>query len=104
MPLIILSGQMGTMLLIGLWHGINWNFAIWGLWHGIGLFAHNRWTEYTRVHPMRWSSNPKLKRAAGLAGTLLTFAYVTVGWIWFTLPTPEQSWQVLMRLLGFQGG
>ena len=103
-PVIIFVGQTGTMLLIGLWHGINWNFAIWGLWHGIGLFAHNRWTEYTRVHPMRWSSNPKLKRAAGLAGTLLTFAYVTVGWIWFTLPTPEQSWQVLMRLLGFQGG
>ena len=28
--LIILIGQVGTMLLIGLWHGVTWNFVAWG--------------------------------------------------------------------------
>jgi D-alanyl-lipoteichoic acid acyltransferase DltB (MBOAT superfamily) len=40
--LIILLGQLSTMLLIGLWHGITWNFAIWGLWHApVILQGHN---------------------------------------------------------------
>ncbi|MBM3152989.1 MAG: hypothetical protein FJZ96_12450, partial [Chloroflexi bacterium] len=47
-PLIILITQFGTMLLIGLWHGISWNFIFWGLWHGLGLFIHNRWSEWTK--------------------------------------------------------
>ena len=46
--LIIFFGQVSTMALIGLWHGITWNFLIWGLWHGLGLFVHNRWSEWSR--------------------------------------------------------
>ncbi len=48
LPLIIFIGQMGTMLLIGLWHGVTLNFAIWGAWHGLGLFFHNRWSDALR--------------------------------------------------------
>ncbi len=51
---VILTGQSITMLLLGLWHGISWNFAIWGLWHAAGLFIHNRWSDWMR---------PKLGRA-----------------------------------------
>ena len=28
---VILIGQLATMVLIGLWHGVTWNFALWGL-------------------------------------------------------------------------
>ncbi len=37
------------MVLIGLWHGVTWNFVLWGLWHGIGLFLHNRWSDLTKA-------------------------------------------------------
>jgi len=40
---IVFITQMGTMVLIGLWHGVTWNFVAWGVWHGLGLFVHNRW-------------------------------------------------------------
>ncbi|RPH75437.1 hypothetical protein EHM76_01670, partial [bacterium] len=30
---IVLVGQLATMTLIGLWHGVTWNFAAWGAWH-----------------------------------------------------------------------
>ena len=40
---VVLAGQVATMVLIGLWHGVTWNFVAWGLWHGLGLFVHNRW-------------------------------------------------------------
>jgi alginate O-acetyltransferase complex protein AlgI len=36
-PVMIALTQIATMLLIGFWHGVTWNFALWGLWHGVGL-------------------------------------------------------------------
>jgi alginate O-acetyltransferase complex protein AlgI len=98
LPLIIFIGQVGTMLMIGLWHGVTWNFAIWGTWHGIGLFLHNRWADALRPRLAFFESHPALQKSLGAASTLLTFHYVTLGWVWFALPTPQLSWQVFARL------
>lgn len=99
--LIILIGQMTTMTLIGLWHGVTWNFALWGAWHGLGLFLHNRWNELLRSHPAPWLENPTTRRMATVAGTLLTFHYVLLGWVWFALPSLGLSARVFSRLFGF---
>ena len=103
LPIIILLGQLGTMILIGLWHGITWNFIFWGLWHGIGLFAHNRWSEAMRPRIATLSTHPLLGRSFRFLDIALTFHYVTLGWIWFALPAPEVSWNVLLRLFGMAG-
>lgn len=100
MPLIIFIGQLSTMLLIGLWHGVTWNFAAWGLWHGLGLFIHNRWSEYVRPRLAGLDERPRLKAITQVAGWLLTFHYVTLGWVWFALPSPATSWQVFFKLFG----
>ena len=96
--LVVLSGQLGTMLLIGLWHGITWNFAAWGLWHGVGLFVHSRWSEATRARLVPLAARPRLQRAFSGIGTLLTFHYVVLGWVWFALPSMELSWKALVKL------
>jgi D-alanyl-lipoteichoic acid acyltransferase DltB (MBOAT superfamily) len=103
MPLIIFVGQASTMLLIGLWHGITWNFAIWGLWHGMGLFIHNRWTEFTRPRLASLEDKPRQKKALELGGIFLTFNYVALGWVWFSLNFPSQAWQVFLQLFGITG-
>ncbi|MBN1311003.1 MAG: MBOAT family protein [Anaerolineae bacterium] len=95
--------QLTTMVLIGLWHGVSWNFAIWGAWHGIGLFIHNRWANFTRAQDKAISARPRLRLAIDIATTLLTFHYVVLGWVWFALPDMGLSWQVLLRLVGIQG-
>ncbi len=99
--LAILISQLSTMVLIGLWHGITWNFLLWGAWHGLGLFVHNRWTEWLRT---RHSDQQRLsrwrRRLSTAAGTLATFHFVTLGWVWFALPHPALSASVLMRLFG----
>jgi alginate O-acetyltransferase complex protein AlgI len=96
----LLTTQVVTMVLIGLWHGITWSFVLWGLWHGLGLFAHNRWASWARSG---WS--PRFQDLAGrrpmrLLGTALTFNYVAVGWVFFGLSSPGLTWLALRKLVG----
>ncbi len=95
---IVLTGQVSTMLLIGLWHGVTPNFLIWGAWHALGLFAHNRWSDFAKTRLAWVGERPRLQRAVNAAGALLTFHFVALGWVWFALSTPAASLQVLARL------
>ena len=97
---IVFSGQMATMLLIGLWHGVSWNFIAWGAWHGVGLFLHNRWSDWMRPHMASLDSRPRLRSFFGMGGGLLTFHYVVLGWVWFALPQINLSLQVFNKLFG----
>jgi D-alanyl-lipoteichoic acid acyltransferase DltB (MBOAT superfamily) len=97
---IILTGQLATMVLIGLWHGVAWGFALWGVWHGLGLFLQNRWSTWMRGPAGRVWTRPALARLAPVAGKILTFHFVTLGWVWFTLPDTAQAAHVFLRLFG----
>jgi D-alanyl-lipoteichoic acid acyltransferase DltB (MBOAT superfamily) len=97
---IIFVTQITTFVLIGLWHGITWNFVLWGAWHGLGLFVQNRYSEWVRPHLPDLSARPALKRSLAVAGGLLTFHYVALGWVWFALPSTGLSWQVFLKLFG----
>lgn len=93
-------GQLATMLVIGLWHGVTWGFVVWGLWHGIGLFIHKVWSDKTRRYYIQLRQRPRLSQAIGVAGTMLTFHFVVLGWVWFALPDIEMSWNVFLKLFG----
>ncbi|MEJ2598736.1 MAG: MBOAT family O-acyltransferase [Anaerolineales bacterium] len=97
---IIFTGQMGTMLLIGLWHGVSWNFIAWGAWHGAGLFVHNRWSDWSRSRLVPPDGRPRLRALFGLGGGLLTFHYVVLGWVWFALPQINLSLHIFYKLFG----
>lgn len=97
---VILVGQFGTMLLIGLWHGLTWNFLVWGFWHGMGLFIHNRWSNWARTHLGIEGTHKGIKFGLTMGGWFLTFHYVTLGWVWFALPDLELAWSVFQRLAG----
>lgn len=97
--LVILLGQFVTMALIGLWHGVTWNFAIWGAWHGMGLFVHNRWTAYRRGRGTT-ATPGRFAIVQHALGILFTFHFVTLGWVWFALPNVDMSFQTLQKLLG----
>jgi D-alanyl-lipoteichoic acid acyltransferase DltB (MBOAT superfamily) len=98
--LIVFITQMTTMLLIGLWHGITLNFALWGLWHGFGLFIHKVFSDETRAWQRRVKQSATVARAMDWAGALLTFHFVALGWVLFVMPTPGDSLGFLLRLLG----
>lgn len=94
----VFLGQTTTMLLIGLWHGITWNFAVWGLWHGLGLFIHNRWLEWMRSRQASHPNFPSANRLAAFSGWFITFHFVTLGWVWFALSDISLSLAVFQRL------
>lgn len=97
---MVLVGQVSTMALIGLWHGVSWSFLLWGLWHGLGLFIHNRWGALVRARPRFFRHRVfSSSWAAALRGAL-TFHYVTLGWVWFVLPDPALAWATLVKLVG----
>ncbi len=97
---MILIGQVLTMLLIGLWHGITFNFILWGLWHGLGLFLQNRWSDFIRKRYPNMGQNPRLQSALQIGGILLTFHFVALGWVFFALSKPSLSWLVVRKLFG----
>ena len=98
--LTILVGQLVTMLLIGLWHGITWNFAVWGLWHALGLFIHNRWSGWFRQRYPEGAQQNSSHKILALGGWFLTFQYVMLGWVWFALPTLPASLHAFQTLFG----
>jgi D-alanyl-lipoteichoic acid acyltransferase DltB (MBOAT superfamily) len=95
---MILIGQLSTMLLIGLWHGITWNFILWGAWHGLGLFLQNRWSDFAKTRIS--TANPRLQTALQLGGVLFTFHFVALGWVFFALSKPSLSGMVFGKLFG----
>jgi len=97
---MILIGQLATMLLIGLWHGITFNFVLWGLWHGLGLFLQNRWSDFLRARYPNLQQNPWVQRVMQIGGILVTFHFVALGWVFFALTEPSLSWQVIRKLFG----
>jgi D-alanyl-lipoteichoic acid acyltransferase DltB (MBOAT superfamily) len=96
--IIILIGQLTTMLLIGLWHGITLNFFIWGLWHGLGLFFHNRWLNWSRKKEPSFGLSNRMK---SVFNWFITFNFVALGWVWFALPNVFLSLKVFKNLFGF---
>ena len=100
MVAIIFITQVTTMLIIGLWHGITLNFVIWGLWHGIGLFVHNRWADFAKTRLAIPPERAGLQKAVNVAGVVITFNYVALGWVWFALPTTTMALMVLQKLFG----
>jgi alginate O-acetyltransferase complex protein AlgI len=96
---IVFITQMSTMILIGLWHGVTWNFVLWGGWHGLGLFIQNRWSQWNSEHRSERAISTQMQRILNGLGVIATFHFVALGWVWFVLPSPEMAIDVFKRLL-----
>ena len=97
---IVLIAQLATMVTIGLWHGVTWNFLAWGVWHGAGLFTHKQWSDRTRKWYRSLNDKPAQRRAWRLFSWFVTFQFVMLGWVWFALPI-DRAIQTFGRLFGF---
>jgi alginate O-acetyltransferase complex protein AlgI len=99
---IVLSTQLATMIVIGLWHGIAANFVLWGVWHGVGLFVHKQWSDRTRKWYRSLKDKPRQKRAWTVVSWFVTFQFVVIGWLWFALPDVGQAARLMLKLMGIE--
>jgi len=100
-PVIILFTQLATFIIIGLWHGITANFIIWGAWHGLGIFIHNRWSSFANPKTAKLvKERPFLGPIFKFSGILGTFLFVSLGWVWFALPTTSLAFTTFAKLFG----
>jgi len=84
-----------VMAVTGLWHGAAWHFVLWGMYHALGLTI-------LRLY-RRWVL-PKLPTVQSVWGVrmlniILTFAFVSIGWIWFACDA-RQAWYVITKMFG----
>jgi len=81
---LVVAGYLITFVFVGFWHGSTLNFLLWGIYHGIGLSLYDI---YRRICPFkvpvkqRWA-----KTGFQVISILLTFIFVSIGWILFVLP------------------
>ena len=80
-----------TMLLGGLWHGANWTFLVWGALHGSYLVVN---------HALRRLLGERNNIAVRVAGFVLTFLAVVVGWVFFRANSLHVALQVLQAMCG----
>ncbi len=83
----------------GVWHGAAYHFIAWGLWQGLLISIHR---EYAKTRVRNFLNN--LKGAAGisynLASRIVTFFFLTFGFIYFRAETMTKSTQMQGRLFG----
>jgi len=87
-----------VFLLSGFWHGANWTFIMWGLLHGTGLVIINFVGPGFRkaLEAVGVNRVPYLYRAIT---TLITFAWVTLTWVFFRAENVSDAFLILRRIL-----
>ena len=100
---------MFAEILLGFWHGANWNFGLFGLYHGLLI-----WLYYTFRN--LWDRMPFILQV------FLTFHLVCFGWLIFRVHSLSQLWDmtyclffnfhvipgiglkiILLKIIGFAG-
>jgi D-alanyl-lipoteichoic acid acyltransferase DltB (MBOAT superfamily) len=82
------ANLLTTMTLGGLWHGAALNFLLWGLYQGVLLVGARRLERF------------RLPRYAAVP---LTFALITIGWVFFRLHSAHDIGVMLAAMGGLRG-
>ena len=77
-------GLYASMLVMGLWHYVNWNWFSWAVYHGSGLIAVSRFAQWSRKKkPVKRTMN---KPVVVAISSIVTFLYVALGYSFVATP------------------
>jgi D-alanyl-lipoteichoic acid acyltransferase DltB (MBOAT superfamily) len=90
-----------NFILIGLWHGANWTFAVFGLYHGllyIPLILSGTFGKRKKLK----ANNNGLPKVSDISKMLLTYLMVTFGLIIFKAPSLSEAFNFLRYIISNQ--
>ena len=97
--MLLATPTLITMVLAGVWHGAGWQFLVFGAFHGVMLVANHAWRHFApkRTLPgwIAWSTRPLC--------VAITFALVTVSFIFFKSTSLGQALLVVQGIAGLGG-
>jgi D-alanyl-lipoteichoic acid acyltransferase DltB (MBOAT superfamily) len=85
----LIASCLITFLFCGYWHGPTLNFMLWGLYHGAGIVVYDLYRQVANKRRQKRNGKQLFPYAAALARVasgVLTFSFVSLGWIFFVLP------------------
>ena len=88
-----------TMLIGGLWHGAAWTFVAWGALHGAALCVHRVWRAWREKHGSEKEDLP-----GKVLSVLLTFAYVSICWVFFRADSFETATEIISAVFIWKAG
>ena len=99
--LAVASGTLATLLLIGLWHGLQWNFVLFGLLHGVAVvwvsvYARDAGRLLLPAGVVRWWRQSPVAYALSVWLTVTVFAVIDV----FAVTDIRNALRCLGALLG----
>ncbi len=77
--------------LTGIWHGAGWNFLFWGMWFAFFLIVEKAFLKKL------------LAKLPPLLGAWYSWIVVLIGWVFFSVETPQGIWQYLSAMFGVNG-
>lgn len=86
-----------TFVIIGLWHGANWTFAIFGLLHGVYL-ACELMTEGLRRRVRQILHIEKYPTIHRIFQTTTVFAFVSISFVFFRSETVAKAWWFVQNM------
>ncbi len=89
-----------AFLIIGIWHGAGWQFALFGLIHGLYLTINHGWRLVRKVRGWNWDDDNVLFVAPSV---LLTLGCVVFGLVFFRSPDLETAFRLAGAMAGANG-
>lgn len=94
MPVI---GMYSSMMVMGLWHYLSWNWLVWALYHGTGLAVYAKWVKLTRKSRLKAKLSSMFLYRTAMWG--VTICFVTLGYAFVATPTIGKAFSVLGEIL-----
>ncbi len=91
-----------NMIIIGIWHGANWTFAVFGLYHGLLFIPLIISGSFARKKKLK-SNKLGLPFARDLMKMGVTFILVTIGLVIFRADNIVQAWNYLAGIANPNG-
>jgi alginate O-acetyltransferase complex protein AlgI len=89
-----------AFLIIGVWHGAGWQFALFGLVHGIYLTINHGWRIFKKSRGWNWNNDNVFLVASSV---LLTLACVILGLVFFRSPDIDTAFRLVEAMVGANG-